>query len=237
VTIKHEPAQEYVLTGQRGIKLLETLGQLAFVQCSFIEQPSSGAPRAVRLQILSQDVNLLQNKIGSFHALREVGEAGNKLAEVLPSLDEWLEHLPIVGKFVIALYNVEQFVDGIFASAVFQGKTGMYRLIPRDSNDQAYQTLFYHQNSNRWMRGDWYGLRFLALRHANVTCRAAYHLTSHRLAIPASQRWPEIYERALVLSSGQLPEEKTDWLFFENISRDMAQQLSAKLTVAYEEIH
>lgn len=238
VKIKHEPAQEYVLTGQRGIKLLETLRRLDFIQSSFIELPDNRAPTVVRLQILTEDVlNQLQNEIGSSHSLRDVGNVGNKLAEILPSLDEWLEHLPTVGKFVIALYNVEQFANGLFESAVFQGITGMYRLMPRDSNEQGYQTLFYHQNSDRWVRGDWYGLRFLALRHANVPCRVVYHLTSHRLAIPVSQQWPEIYERALVLSSGQLPEEKNDWLFFENISRGMAQQLSTKLTVAYEEIH
>jgi hypothetical protein len=238
VTIRHELAQEYVLTGQRSIKLLEMLRRLDFIQFSFIEQPDSCAPKGVRLQILSEDLlNQLQNEIGSFHSLRGAGNVGNKLAEILPSLDVWLEHLPTVGKFVIALYNVEQFANGLFEPGVFQGKSGMYRLIPRDRNDQGYQTLFYHQNSDRWVRGDWYGLRFLALRYANVPCRAVYHLTSHLLAIPVSQQWPEIYERALVLSSGQLPEEKNDWLFFENISPDVAQQLSAKLTIAYEEIH
>ena len=133
--------------------------------------------------------------------------------------------------------NVEQFVNGLFVPCVFQGKSGMYRLIQRDGNDQAYQTLFYHQNSDRWVQGDWYGLHFLALQQVDVTCRAVYHPSSHHLAIPVSQRWPELYERALVLGSGQLPEVKNDWLFFENISRDVAQQLSTKLTVAYEEIH
>src|SRR5437879_10932266 len=107
----------------------------------------------------------------------------------------------------------------------------MYRLMQQDGNDQVYQTLFYHQYSDRWVQGDWYGLRFLALQQADVTCRAVYHFNSQRLAIPTSQRWPEIYERALVLGSGRLPELKNDWLFFENISREVAQQLSTKLTV------
>jgi hypothetical protein len=141
-----------------------------------------------------------------------------------------------VGKFAIALYDVEMFVDGSFIPGTFQGESGMYRLLLREANDRVNQTLFYHQGSNKWVQGDWYGLCFLALRQAGGTCRAVYHSATQRLALPTSQRWPEIYERALVLSSGQLPEENNNWLFFDNISRDLALQLTAKLAVVYEEI-
>ena len=112
----------------------------------------------------------------------------------------------------------------------------MYRLRHRDSTDQVSQTLFYDQSREQWLQGDWYGLRFLALQQAGVECQALYHLSSHRLALSASQRWPEVYERALVLCSGQLSEQRNEWLSFNNIPRELAQKLAAKLTVTYEEI-
>jgi hypothetical protein len=237
VVIKHSPLQEYVLAGQRNIQLLETAKRLGSVQLSFVEQPGGLAPQAVHLHISSENVvEQLQEGIGSCYQISDVGMAASKLTEALPSLEGWIKCLPSVGKFAIALYDVEMFVDGSFIPGTFQGESGMYRLLLREANDRVNQTLFYHQGSNKWVQGDWYGLCFLALRQAGGTCRAVYHSATQRLALPTSQRWPEIYERALVLSSGQLPEENNNWLFFDNISRDLALQLTAKLAVVYEEI-
>lgn len=237
VVIKHLPIQEYVLAGQRNIQLLETAKRLSSVQLSFVEQPGGLAPQAVHLHISSENVvEQLQEGIASRSQIIDAGMAASKLAEALPSLEGWIECLPSVGKFAIALYDVEMFVDGSFIPSTFQGKSGMYRLLLQRANDRVNQTLFYHQGSNKWVQGDWYGLRFLALRQAGETCRAVYHSATHRLALPVSQRWPEIYERALVLSSGQLPEGNNSWLFFDNVSRDLALQLTAKLAVVYEEI-
>jgi len=237
VAIKHSPLQEYVLAGQRNIQLLETAERLGSVQLSFVEQPGGLAPKTVHLHMSSENaIEQLKEEIGNHYQLIDVGMAARKLAEALPSVEGWLECLPTVGKFVIALYNVELFVDGSFIPGIFQGESGMYRLLLPDAKDRVNQTLFYHRGSNKWIQGDWYGLRFLALRQAEEACRAVYHPAAQRLALPISQRWPEIYERALVLSSGQLPEESDNWLFFDNIPRDLALQLTAKLAVAYEEV-
>jgi len=237
VAIKHSPLQEYVLAGQRNIQLLEMAERPGSFQLSFVEQPGGLAPKAVHLHMPSENaIEQLQEGIGSRYQLIDVGMAARKLTEALPSLEGWLECLPSVGKFVIALYNIEMFVDGNFIPGTFQGESGMYRLLLRDANDRVNQTLFYHRGSNKWVQGDWYGLRYLALRQADEACRAVYDSTTQRLALPVSQRWPEIYERALVLSSGQIPAERNNWLFFDNIPRDLALQLTVKLAVEYEEI-
>jgi hypothetical protein len=55
------------------------------------------------------------------------------------------------------------------------------------------------------------------------------------LAIPLEQRWPEIYERALVLASGQLStyrRTEQNWcLVYERISPKLATQLTSKLGI------
>jgi hypothetical protein len=98
------------------------------------------------------------------------------------------------------------------------------------------RTVFYDQPNNWWLQGDWYGLRFLALYHnQDISCIVHYKKTTEKLAILSDQRWPEIYERALVLASGQLPTyqrtEQSWWLVYERISLKLATQLIDKLGV------
>lgn len=58
---------------------------------------------------------------------------------------------------------------------------------------------------------------------------------TERLAIPIYQRWPEIYERALVLASGQLPTYQGSWLLYDKVEREVVRQLTKKLNVKWEE--
>jgi len=237
VAVESTPMREYILAGQRCEQLLEDMRVSGYTVLNPVEQPDGRAPVAVHVQLASENsLGPLMEGVGSHYSLIHAEYAAHTLAEILPDLDGWRDHLTPVGGFLLPFFEVEQFVNGTFIRCDFQGESGMYRLRHRDSNDQVSQTLFYDQSSERWLQGDWYGLRFLALQQTRVECRALYHLSSRRLALSASQRWPELYERSLVLCSGQLSEQRSEWLFFNNIPRELAQKLAAKLTVTYEEI-
>src|SRR2546428_1873037 len=47
-------------------------------------------------------------------------------------------------------------------------------------------------------------------------CPVLYEPAMGRLAIPLDWRWPELYERVLVLASGQLPVHRNPWLIYED---------------------
>jgi hypothetical protein len=95
--------------------------------------------------------------------------------------------------------------------------------------------LFYDQKSDRWLQGDWYGLRFLALHSLNTSLATRYHADTAQFAIPFCQRWAEVYERPLVLASGKLPTYNNGWLIYEAISPQLAYQMAIKLHVNFEE--
>ena len=97
---------------------------------------------------------------------------------------------------------------------------------------------FFDDQANRWICGDYYGLRFLArVRHGS--CRAAYRSQTNQLVAPLTDRWPLPYERALVLASGTLPqrirtEEGDTILSYPGITRPLAEKLSALLDLELE---
>ena len=85
---------------------------------------------------------------------------------------------------------------------------------------------------NKWLSGDWYGLRYLSRVYVEEKCQTFYDANTMCLAIPVNYRWPDFYERALVLASGKLPSLRKNWLYFEDISFSLAQELSLKLTAS-----
>jgi hypothetical protein len=238
VSIKTEPQQECILAGQRCAQLLNEIEKIEGVNLKFIKQPNEEAPTLVYVQIDSEDILYkLVDEVEHYFPINYAGNAIYKLAEILPSLEVWRDSLTPVGRFFPALYEIERFSNGTFALCSFQGETGMYRLHPRDRNSQVSRTLFYQQDSDQWLQGDWYGLRFLALRAENTECKAIYHTDIRCLALPASQRWPDLYERALVLCSGKLADQRNEWLYFSEVPREIAHKLAHKLTATYEEIY
>jgi len=238
VSIETGPRQECILTGQRCVQLLNEMEKVEGVNLKFMKQPNEQAPTLVHVQIDSEDtLNKLVDEVEHYFPINYAGNVAYKLAEILPSLEEWRDSLTPVGRFFPALYEIERFSNSTFALCSFQGETGMYRLHPRDRNSQVSRTLFYRQDSDQWLQGDWYGLRFLALRAENTEGKAIYHTDTRCLALPVSQRWPDLYERALVLCSGKLADQRNEWLYFSEVPREIAHKLAHKLTATYEEVY
>lgn len=232
-------SQEFILCGQRSKHLFEKLQQYATVKLG--NQLRGDAPPDVRLQLDSQEeldytVEQVRNQFGI--TIINAGNASLKLVTVLPELTTWKQGLRRLQGIVPSRYEWKRFDGNDFVECSFCGITGMYQMFPTEESDRPCLTIFYDSETDTWRQGDWYGLRFLALHYGNHQCIAHYHPTVACLAIPFSQRWPELYERALVLASGRLPSyqrtEQSSWLIYDNVGLELVEQLTTKLYVTCE---
>lgn len=222
-------SSEFLLCGQRNLNLLRQLEQYAVLTSSY--QPRGDAPPCIRLQLTNP--NAIRNQFPIIAA----GRASSQLAEILPNLATWQQSLRGIQGIVSSLYEWKRFDGNNFVSCISPSETGMYQMWTTETSAHPRHTLFYDQESDWWLQGDWYGLRFLALQHNGQECIARYNIATGCLAILVSQRWPEIYERALVLASGRLPAYQSSWLLYENVGFKVARQLTEKLNVKCEEGH
>jgi hypothetical protein len=113
------------------------------------------------------------------------------------------------------------------------GPTGMYRL-SRDAQARSPLIAFFDGERQIIVRGDWYGLRFLAGRAGGEQVCAAWDLRSRALVVPVEGRWPLLYEQILVQASGLLPGRSASWLCYHGIPQDLAESLCGKLDVALQ---
>ncbi len=224
-------SQEFILCGQRCVSLLNQLAE--YTNIISVEQPRGNAPPCIRLKVNES------NKITEQFHIIEVGDVSIRLADMLPDLKGWQQSLRSISGIVPSLYKWKIFDGNNFVERTFQSETGMYQMWDIEGGDFSRMTLFYEAETDTWRQGDWYGLRFLALHYSDRPLIARYDSTTARLAIPFSQRWPELYERALVLASGLLPTyHKTEqhlWLIYENIAANLVEKLTKKLYVTCEE--
>ena len=114
----------------------------------------------------------------------------------------------------------------------------MYRLTKREKKNPYQIVLYLDQPNQRWLRGDWYGLRFLAYHSAKRQFEVKYDSRANEVLIPVEEHWPLLYERALVLASGMLPirDKSFRWLKYTNISNELVQLLAEKLSITITEI-
>jgi hypothetical protein len=222
--VKIESTQpEYILCGQRNLKLIHELESLGIV-ADIAYQPRGEAPSCLRLAVNNPEI--ITNKLPIINA----GEAAQKLAGILPEITTWQQNLTFL-ELVPSLQQWKKFQNDIFEVCGTPYETGMYQMC--DENLNPRYTLFYNQETQNFYQGDWYGLRFLNLQSQGVSCQAYYDIDNKQLAIPINQRWPEIYERALVLASGKLPIYHKSWLIYDNVNWELAYVLSEKLNVNF----
>lgn len=239
--------QEFILCGQQNRNLLQEL-EKNFVDLK--EEKQVNAPRCVRLVLPeTKDVCSIIDKVTNENGLviTNAGNAAITLADILPDLEQWHENLPNLEGVRPYAYSLKRFDGKEFVECAFSDETGMYELWPLEEKqffrgvqlNRPIQTLFYHADTNTWRQGDWYGLRFLALYYSDQKNVAYYDSASSRLAVPYSQRFPELYERALVLASGLLPSyqetEQNRWWIYENVEQQLAEKLTQKLHITLAE--
>ena len=227
------------LTGQQTPKLIEHLQEHYDVET--LPQRNYQGPSCVRVNgIFTDDVAL--NSFNIVHA----GTVSVQLAQLFPDLEGWKDILPAIDRLSTTTYNIDiwngrQFIqcDKFYERhGQYFGESGMYRLTKKEDNNPYRIVLYFDEPNQRWLRGDWYGLRFLAYNSAGRHFEVKYDSRANEVLIPAEEHWPLLYERALVLASGMLPvRDKTyKWLKYTNVSNELVQLLAEKLNVSIMEI-
>jgi hypothetical protein len=124
---------------------------------------------------------------------------------------------------------------------VCSGKPGLYRLNYENPSGEFQLTVHYdpaRTKERRLLRGEWYGLRFLAVHQSRKYLKAIWRSDGGGvLAVPNRQRWPLLYERALVLATGILPARMhpSGLLCYHGIPLNLAQTIASRLGVAIEQ--
>lgn len=228
------------LAGRRTPRLMEILRDR--FHCEETPQPHSEGPSRIRLEgpeLPLEGVVTLENGAG----IRIVGDAGLDLANRLPPLKGWADTLPRLDRPALAVYEIERFESGRFLpydfvtrDGNFEGPSGMYRLVRENVQPPIRWELFFDQSSGSWLRGDWYGLRYLAAYgevepdRERAVPEIHWSPESRALFLPREDRWPMVYERSLVLASGLLPARtEHDQVAFPEISLRLIEALEPKL--------
>ena len=193
-------------------------------------QPNFQGPPRVTL-----DVN------GHYSQVEVTGQTSATLAKLLPDLDGWKDSLTVIPRLVTAQFEMRYWDGRDFqpCNTFYQeggryfGQSGMYHLSRLARDYRGESTLFFDEPGQRWLRGDWYGLRFLALEANEALVEVAHDSGTNTLLIPEAQRWPLLYERALVLASGLLPMSaaNTNCLLYKEVPLDLAKTLCNKLGI------
>ena len=227
------------LTGQRTPKLIKQLK--AHWKVDSIPQPGYQGPSCLKVHGVFPD-----GSINCF-SLEYTGVASVRLAQLLPNLEGWKDTLVTIDRFSTTNYdNIEIWDGSRFTSCdtfyerngQYCGESGMYRLTRGETSDTYQIILYLDQPNQRWLRGDWYGLRFLAYDDAGFDFEVGYDSNANDIWIPVDERWPMLYERALVLASGILPyrPENSKWLRYSGVSNELVQLLTEKLKISIRKI-
>lgn len=181
------------------------------------------------------------------------GPVAERLAALLPQIDEWAKSLQPVATLTppdaVGQWDLES--DSFQNAPCFRidptgrchGTTGLYRLAYGEVPSVYHMTVFFDAASppgHQLLRGEWYGLRFLALHRNNKYRKAMWTAEDGgSLAIPERQRWPLLYERALVLASGLLPYRHPSkrLLYYRGVPLTLAQSVADQLGVEVTTVH
>ena len=194
-------------------------------------------PQLIELELSDADQLRNLNELG----IMDAGVTACRLANLLPDLEGWKNSLEPIASLNPGRLEIERWDQGRFQSCdtlyvrdgVYFGQSGMYRFRSHDEQSRRSMTVFFDQTSQRWLKGDWYGLRFLHIVAGPCTAGAVHDLATGSLFIPTAKRWPLLYEQALTLASGLLPipSGNRNWLEYRRVPIDIARILCQKLNV------
>lgn len=147
-------------------------------------------------------------------------------------IEDWETELPTLD-FKAALFTLFLYDGNDLRPHDVLDRSGLYQLV--DASQPLSQLIgLYDIESDTWRQGEYYGLRFLADKKASRLTAVRHNSADDSFAVLRSQRWPEIYERSLVLASACLPRISGDWLVYKEIPIDLATTLSSKLGLRLE---
>jgi hypothetical protein len=218
------------LYGQRSASLIKKLQALAKKTEGVLQHGSDGPP-FWRFQF-SDEEDAAKAAEQTGRLIRHVVNA-DRLSEIVPSLEQWKQTLENAQGIIPALYEARRWQDDLFISVYNIQESGLYELTRRDTESGVVLNLYFDAPTGRWLKGDWYGLRFLANYTQGTPLRAVF--VGSKLAIPLEQRWPFIYEKSLVLLSGLLPTQmEQNWLVYQDVPLKTAENLCERLSVTLQ---
>jgi hypothetical protein len=240
VLVKREVAdngEEYFLCGARDTYLIQQLRALAEV--SEYPQLYGHAPATISVRINAIE-RVREHFSNSMNHLHIAGNVAYQLAQRLPPLVGWMDTLQLLPGVSPYQFIVRRFTGTSFEEEPFDpDRSGMYELWRDEPPKPSMSSrsvrpdyiLFYHAEKQRWLRGDWYGMRFLALQFLQKHCPIYYNSALRQLVIPQDWHWPELFERVLVLASGRLPRYEKRRLIYESISQRLLDELTPRLNL------
>ena len=224
---------EYFLAGGRTPKLIESL-----VNVRSFPQAGRGGPDIIRIIFSTKEeaLSVISEIRKTDVSISLVGQTSLRLAGALPDLMEWKQALlkPIL--IAPERFRIHQWDGQSFSLWVDRPvETGWYQLEEPETDYKALRFYYFYDSDQRsWLQGDYYGLRFLANWHIGIHAQLAYHPKARLLSVPTDQHLPDLYERALILASGELPSTLGNFLLYKNIPEQLAQILREKLDASME---
>lgn len=223
------------LCGQRTRSLLDLLppGQQE------THQVDASAPQRVSLPLHDEEA---ANPGGGTLPRFARGQVASATAQALPGWQDWLRELPDLRGLVLTDFSTKERWVGAqwvqVSGTLFEdearrirGESGMYRLSKREPYPWTV-CVYFDAANQRFVRGDWYGLRFLARRFSELPMTARWSEGQRVLCIPSEERWPLFYERVAVQASGLLPRLATSGdLCYPHVPEDLALTLCQKLGI------
>jgi ribosomal protein S10 len=206
----HEASMVYALCGARDLDLLARLGRVG--DLGTLQQGVAAAPSAVTLHLDGRAGGSIEQRLAAAALAGRVlvrDDAPLTLARLLPSTTGWIELLEPLRALQPSLYDCARFDGDHFIEEPFIGKSGFYELREPQGPGVGVAVrpthAFYGADRHVWVRADWYGLRFLSRIADGQRCPVRWDPATQLCTIPSDWRWPEIYERVLVLATGRLP--------------------------------
>jgi hypothetical protein len=189
-----------ILVGQRTPAIVGYLGERYQVE----NCPQSNGPPRLRIEGPLFEICYKPD----CHA-HDAGCVSGQLSELLPAVNDWVLSLPTWDERDLGRFNTEEYQPQTnefrqVASIAGLPQGGLYRFTFEQPPRRLVTLAYFDDHGDRWICGDYYGLRFLARARCGL-CHAIYSVDTHQLVVPEMDRWPMPYERALVLASGALP--------------------------------
>ncbi len=197
-----EEGEPCFLAGQRTPGLIQAIKN----QVDITEEIQPDGPPILRVHGIERDSNIT---VRSGYQVACVGCVSARLSDLLPRLSDWASMIPVWDEQDFSRYQIKRYESEINKflnlSQLTYFKEGLYQFVFEPSNRQQIVTVaFFDEQKNKFLCGDFYGLRFLTRQRVGVS-RAFYVKSTKELLMPTADRWPMPYERALVLASGCLP--------------------------------
>jgi hypothetical protein len=246
VQIVYGESNRFFLSGGRDIPLIRELGKWASIEQAPMRDGS--APTSIFLDVYDED-GLLERLVDESlnPRLHMAFSVAQWFIERWPTVFEWAQMLDSLDGVSPDLFCLRRYDAGGWEPVVAAEEPGLYEFWdesdehgpkPWEKSGARPQKCLLRLKDGTWRRGDWYGLAFVARHAQDGHCPAIYKDSTHQLAIPRVWRWPEFFERGLVLASGRLPSCRRVgseiWLIYQGINESLLQMMQSKLDLQIE---